>query len=365
MGYRVAVVTSSIKPVAERLLDRFGIPYDTLVAFHDTEERKPYAAPLLHALEQLGVSASNAISVGDDWKDTHAAHRAGVFSVGVAWGVQDWSSFASAAPDVTFHKASYLLKPDLLPTRGYIGELAIASAECSSHRGSLLWLGPERSVGFCLGRYYPQNDPRHESSLWSNWIIEFKSGSVNNSFVANTLIAALDGGKLWNRCAYLVSVPPKPGQANRFAPALKLISEQVADKITVIKDGLKCIKDYGSIKGLNAEGRNMAVSGAFETPYNWKGKAILLLDDVLTTAATTNECIATLKRDGAGEVLVVALGKDQSAMERREHKQCPECGRNMKICTRRRDGKKFWGCSGYGDKQNQCSHTEELDSAIA
>ena len=365
MGYKVAVVTSSIEAYAQALLDNFNIAHDALVAWHDTEEHKPLAAPLLRALELLGASPSDAISVGDEWKDTHAAHRTGIISVGAAWGVQDWNSFASAAPDVTLHKPSLLLNPELLPGRGYIGELAVAGAECHSHRGSLVWLGPKRTTGFCLGRYYPKDDPRHDSSAWSERILDFKQGAANNGFIADTLIAALDGANLWKRCPYLVCVPPKPGQANRFARVLKLISEQVGDKIKVLGDGLECIKDYGSIKAMNAEERRDAVKGAFKSSYDWKGLPVLLFDDVYTTAATTNECIATLESSNAGEVLVAALGKDQSAMEHKERKLCPACGRKMKVCTRGRDGTKFWGCSGYWDKQNQCHHTEEMDPAVA
>ncbi len=40
-----------------------------------------------------------------------------------------------------------------------------------------------------------------------------------------------------------------------------------------------------------------------------KGKTIILVDDVMTTGATANECAATLKKVGAKRVKVVTLAR--------------------------------------------------------
>jgi ComF family protein len=62
------------------------------------------------------------------------------------------------------------------------------------------------------------------------------------------------------------------------------------------------------------------LEGAFSVrkPERVKDKTVLLLDDVITTAATTEECARTLKAAGAREVWVAALarsvrGRDASA----------------------------------------------------
>ena len=41
---------------------------------------------------------------------------------------------------------------------------------------------------------------------------------------------------------------------------------------------------------------------------------------------------------------------------------CPKCGRSMTL----RDGKfgKYWGCSGYFDKQNQCKNIMNDDNGV-
>lgn len=53
------------------------------------------------------------------------------------------------------------------------------------------------------------------------------------------------------------------------------------------------------------------VSGAFQVPRPREvtGKDIMLIDDVFTTGATVNECARTLKKAGAGRVLVFTLAR--------------------------------------------------------
>lgn len=55
--------------------------------------------------------------------------------------------------------------------------------------------------------------------------------------------------------------------------------------------------------------RALNVSGSFSTnaKFSLKGKNLLLVDDVLTTGATSSEAALTLKKAGAGAVFVLAL----------------------------------------------------------
>lgn len=45
-------------------------------------------------------------------------------------------------------------------------------------------------------------------------------------------------------------------------------------------------------------------------PKRFKGKKVLLIDDVVTTCSTVNECAKVLKKAGAKEVTVLALARD-------------------------------------------------------
>jgi predicted amidophosphoribosyltransferase len=61
----------------------------------------------------------------------------------------------------------------------------------------------------------------------------------------------------------------------------------------------------------SARARRRNVLGAFKVPDPAKvaGKRILLLDDVVTTAATVEACSRALKRAGASHVNVLALAR--------------------------------------------------------
>lgn len=62
---------------------------------------------------------------------------------------------------------------------------------------------------------------------------------------------------------------------------------------------------------MNREQRLRNVTGAFRVHPKWrdkiKGKNVILIDDVLTTAATATVCTQILKRAGAAEVRVLTL----------------------------------------------------------
>jgi competence protein ComFC len=62
--------------------------------------------------------------------------------------------------------------------------------------------------------------------------------------------------------------------------------------------------------GLNRAQRLAGVQGNFvPTSYSAHGKRILIVDDVVTTGATLNECARILKENGASRVWGVAVAK--------------------------------------------------------
>lgn len=78
--------------------------------------------------------------------------------------------------------------------------------------------------------------------------------------------------------------------------------------------------DYSSLKrsrwtepqtGLSRRQRAANVQGAFDLirPEKVQGKCVLLLDDVLTTGETVNQCARALKNGGASEVLVLTVAR--------------------------------------------------------
>jgi pyrophosphatase PpaX len=86
-SYRLGIVTSRTRitlnaiPAAMDLLSLV----DLLVTRDDTDKGKPHPAPIIHALERLGISPSQGIYVGDAAFDIEAGRRAGCLTVLSTW----------------------------------------------------------------------------------------------------------------------------------------------------------------------------------------------------------------------------------------------------------------------------------------
>ena len=72
--------------------------FDVLVGFDDIAEQKPHPAPVLAALERLGVDAAGALFVGDSPHDIRAGRAAGVRTAAVLWGPFPEHTLARESP---------------------------------------------------------------------------------------------------------------------------------------------------------------------------------------------------------------------------------------------------------------------------
>lgn len=101
--YTLAVVTSSHRTDAEKLLSRAGLLryFQFYIGQEDTDYQKPDPEPVVLALKKLGTSPEMAIFVGDQPYDIIAAHEAGMRAIGAVWG--------SGKPDDL-----YLYHPDFM-----------------------------------------------------------------------------------------------------------------------------------------------------------------------------------------------------------------------------------------------------------
>jgi ComF family protein len=78
----------------------------------------------------------------------------------------------------------------------------------------------------------------------------------------------------------------------------------------ILKKAIKRIRDTGTQTSLDKQMRYSNVEGAFlADPAKVKGKRILLVDDVVTTGSTTDECAKALLKAGALEVRVVSAAR--------------------------------------------------------
>ena len=88
-GYRLGVVTNKPQRLARKLLCALGLaPFFSVVVGGDTlAEKKPAAAPVRFALEQLQAAPDGAILIGDHHTDLWAGRAAGVRTCFCAYGL--------------------------------------------------------------------------------------------------------------------------------------------------------------------------------------------------------------------------------------------------------------------------------------
>jgi competence protein ComFC len=66
------------------------------------------------------------------------------------------------------------------------------------------------------------------------------------------------------------------------------------------------------------------VKNAFESNLNLIDKKIILVDDIITTGSTINECAHVLKKQGAKKVIAVALATPMDILQHNLEKDISE-----------------------------------------
>lgn len=94
-------------------------------------------------------------------------------------------------------------------------------------------------------------------------------------------------------------------------PTALLNAEQIRPDI------LRCVKNYRTLKTLGLKARKAAVANAFCVQEDVAGKHIIIIDDIVTTGATMNECIRTLRAAGASRVTPIVMAFHPYAIQGR------------------------------------------------
>jgi len=92
----------------------------------------------------------------------------------------------------------------------------------------------------------------------------------------------------------------------------EILASEVAQNLNTLftKDAIKRVKETKTQMELSKKERIGNIAGAFSVRRVVKGKKIFLIDDVITTGSTLDECAKELKKAGAREVWGVVLAKD-------------------------------------------------------
>lgn len=97
-GVVLGVATGKSKRGLDKLIEGHALEglFSTLQVA-DFHPSKPHPAMVLHALEETGVAAQDAVMIGDTSFDMDMAHAAGVRGIGVSWGYHDTSVLTRAS----------------------------------------------------------------------------------------------------------------------------------------------------------------------------------------------------------------------------------------------------------------------------
>ena len=144
---------------------------------------------------------------------------------------------------------------------------------------------------------------------------KFSNKAYLNNFFANIIIKNEKNLSLLKQYDMIIPVPMhKKKMQNRGYNQTELISEKI-DKLADIpsrKDILYKVVNTTTQSKLGGKARQSNIQHAFlvKKDIEVEGKKIILLDDIYTTGATTEECSRVLKESGAKEILVLVLAKD-------------------------------------------------------
>ena len=105
-GIILGIVTSKPVSTAKRGLDLFGLTqhFSVVVGCDTVTDHKPHPAPVLYALNHLGMDADETIFIGDSTHDIISGNRAGVATAGVLWGPYPREALSAAAPNLLLER---------------------------------------------------------------------------------------------------------------------------------------------------------------------------------------------------------------------------------------------------------------------
>jgi pyrophosphatase PpaX len=111
-GIGLAIVTSKHRRSTLRGMGLCGIThhFGVIITPEDVSHAKPHPAPVLAALEKLGVSADEALFVGDSPHDMASGRAAGTRTAAALWGPFPRESLLAEHPDVLLHRQEDVLE---------------------------------------------------------------------------------------------------------------------------------------------------------------------------------------------------------------------------------------------------------------
>ena len=97
---------------------------------------------------------------------------------------------------------------------------------------------------------------------------------------------------------------------NQSAILARYVAKRV--NVPIMSNNLRRIRptdEQALIAGRDARRQNVEQAFHITSPASVQGKSVIVIDDIMTTGATVNECARVLKKAGATSVLVLAVAR--------------------------------------------------------
>ncbi len=110
---------------------------------------------------------------------------------------------------------------------------------------------------------------------------------------------------------YLIPMPLHPTKlAERGYNQAEELGKVISDRIDIplVSNALTKVKDV-NMRGKPRGQKKIDIKGAFEAKRHFNHKSVLLIDDVLTSGFSANECAKMLKENGVNNVYVFVAGR--------------------------------------------------------
>ncbi|MDU2490176.1 MAG: ComF family protein [Clostridium celatum] len=144
-------------------------------------------------------------------------------------------------------------------------------------------------------------------------ILKFKyeSDFTSGYLLSKLLVEMIEENKIYADVICYVPMTKKSEKKRGFNQC-EVIARHIGYHINIpVSDCIKKIKNTKEQKTLTKEERVKNLKGAFKVirVKDIKNKDVILIDDVMTTGATINECKDVLKKSGANKITVLTIAK--------------------------------------------------------
>ena len=236
--------------------------------------------------------------------------------------------------------------------KGFLGEVVLyPSSDRTGILVPVVFDVDNESYLLCMiGRYFGYSHYMNQIHPYSSAIyLNKKVGKAFGIFddVFLNLYKVAIGTILTNHTIDAIcAVPSRPNKDNRFANILDSLCNMFDfDNLTSY---FICKHDYPIQKSISQMEREENVKDIFDVTVDLTGKHIVILDDIITTGATMRECVRTLKKRGAEEIIIIALGINQFRSNYWssdvDEVNCPSCGTKMVLLVNSNNKSFFYSC---------------------